>query len=293
MKSAIHRFLTYMEQERGCAENTLLAYGADLQQFAQVLTKGGARATSPAALGSDSLSGYGEWLAQQGYQGSTVSRKMAAVRSFLSYLNEWEGLENAQLVDELHSPPTQSKEPRVLSQKEASDLLSAPARFEHPRALRDRAILELLYATGLRAAEVVALTLDDVDLALGIIFRTPTRDQPVPLGGAAEAMRQYLQKGRPHLARNPQIRAYFLSQRGQSLSRQGLWLIVKRWSEAAGLGRDISPHTLRHTLIRNLLEKGKTRKEVQHFLGLSSPNAIRMGRKTQAEENRGDQTWNS
>ncbi|KPK89584.1 MAG: hypothetical protein AMJ88_17350 [Anaerolineae bacterium SM23_ 63] len=277
MDNAILRFLTHLDEKRGCAENTIQAYRADLQQFSHVVLASETRTITPDVLSPDTLAGYVRWLLEQGYQPATVSRKIAAVRSFLNYLRDFEELSPPHYVDELISPPPQRQEPRVLSQVETEALLQAPTRFDNPRAIRDRAILEFILATGFRAAEVIQLRLEDVDLSRKEVYRPQSRDRPIPLGSAEESMRIYITKSRPHMVRNPRENAFFLNQRGQGFSRQGLWLVVKRWAEIAGLGSDVSPQTLRHTLTKNLLEKGKSRREVQRFLGLSSPNAIWIG----------------
>jgi integrase/recombinase XerD len=165
-----------------------------------------------------------------------------------------------------------------LNHEEIAAILHSPTESEHPRGLRDRAILAFLYATGFRAAEVVDLKLEDVDLSQGIVFRPATQNRSVPLGLAQGSMLDYLRKGRPQLVRDPHVQALFLNQRGQPLSRQGLWLVVKRWAKAAGVKGRVSPQTLRHTVAQNLLEEGKSRKEVLEFLDLSSPNSLWFGR---------------
>jgi integrase/recombinase XerD len=277
MENAILRFLTHLDEKRGCAENTIQAYRADLQQFSHVVLVSETRTITPDMLRHDTLSRYVGWLLEQGYQPATVSRKIAAVRSFLNYLRDFEEISPPQFTDELISPPTPRREPRVLSRAETEALLQAPAKVDNPRAIRDRAILEFILATGFRAAEVIELRLEDIDLSRKEVYRPRSRDRPVPLGSAEESMRTYVSKSRPHMVRNPRENILFLNQRGQGFSRQGLWLVVKRWAEVAGLGSDVSPQTLRHTLTKNLLEEGKSRREVQHFLGLSSPNAIWTG----------------
>ena len=274
MYNAIGRFLNYIREERSCAQNTIQAYRTDLEQLNRVIS---ARKGEPASLGSltaESLSDYVHWLMQQGYEVTTVSRKIAAVRSFINYLNTYEGKVEPGLSEELRSPPNPRRQPHTLSREETIALLEAPAKFDHPRALRDRAILELLYATGFRAAEVVNLRLEDVNLNRREVYLSSSTDAPIPLGAATVAMHHYLKRGRPHLVRKPQVQTFFLNQRGQKFSRQGLWLVVKRWAAVAGLSHDVSPQTVRNTLIQNLLSEGKTRKEVQQFLRLSSPNAI-------------------
>jgi integrase/recombinase XerD len=274
MENTIRRFFTHLVDAQGCTENTILAYQADLQQLNRVLGVSLGEPTSLEMLEPEHLQGYVTWLLQQGYQPATISRKMAAVRSFLKYVNKYEGIVTPQLSERLHYPPSPRKRPNVLSNEEVTALLAAPSKLDNPRILRDRAILFFISATGFRASDVVNLQLKDVNFVEEVVFRPPAREHFVPLGAASEPMRQYLENGRPHLARNPLVRAFFINQRGQSLSRQGLWLVVKRWAVVAGLGGEISPHTLRHTLAQNMLNQGKSRKEVQQFLGLSSPNAI-------------------
>jgi integrase/recombinase XerD len=274
MEDANRRFLAYLEQERGCAENTILAYQADLNQFRQVILTGRNIGTTPEALTGDHLKSYVNWLNKQGYQPTTVSRKIASVRSFLAYMISHEKLPALHLLKQVPSPSSPRRKPRVLSKKELNALLKAPSKIDSPRAKRDHAILSLLYATGLRAAEVIDINIGDVNVNQGVILPLGNRSRTIALGPASMPVRTYAKDSRPHLARNPQVQAFFLNQRGQRLSRQGLWLVVKRWSAEAGLSDDISPHTLRHTMVRDLLVRGKSRQEIQKLLGLSSPSAI-------------------
>lgn len=278
MEGAIRRFLTHLDQEREAAENTILAYEADLRQLESVLQSVSNERVMPEDFDQQAIHTYSTWLNRQGYRPSTVSRKMAAVRSFLEYLATEEQVVVSDLVEELNPPSIPRREPRVLTRGEIERLLQSPAGSQNPRRIRDHAILNLLYATGLRATEAIALNLEDVDPLRGLILGAPNRDQPLSLGRALLPVRRYLKEGRPGLVRSQQERAFLLNQRGKRLSRQGLWLVVKRWAEAADLGDDVSPHTLRHTRTQNLLSRGKSKREVQTFLGLSSPNAIYIGR---------------
>jgi integrase/recombinase XerD len=278
VEDAIRRFLSWLEVTRGSAGNTLLAYRADLKQFQQVLSGLDGNSNDANLVSSQQVAGFVDWLSHQGYRPATISRKMAAVRSFLTYLHKEEGMAEAQLLTELRPGPAPRRRPRVLDSREVGELLAMPGKHDSPRALRDAAILSILYATGLRAADLVALTVDDVDLAQARVARPAPENGKIPLGLSADPVRRYLTHGRPHLARSSDEGALFLNQRGRRLSRQGLWLVVKRWARACGLGADVSPHTLRHTLAHHLLSEGKTRREVQMRLGLSSPNAIRVQR---------------
>jgi integrase/recombinase XerD len=277
MEDAIRRFLGHLEAVRGSSPNTLLAYRADLRQMASAVSSRLGRPAALADLSSALLEGYVGWLMQHGYRATTVSRKMAAARSFLDYLVREEGLTETSLGAVLRPPPTPRHQPRVLGPDEVNTLLAAPAVQRTPRGLRDAAILALLYSTGMRASEAVSLRVEDIDLGRGLVFRRHSNgqeDQSLPLGAALEPLRRYLAEGRSQLARNPDVPSLFLNQRGKNLSRQGLWLVIKRWAAACGLESAISPHTLRHTVAQHLLDSGKTRRHVQEFLGLSSPNTL-------------------
>lgn len=290
MEDAVRQFLTHLEVDRRCAANTLLAYRADLSQLVQALSKRLGRPAERADLTPAALSSYVSWLSAQGYRATTVSRKMAAVRSFLEHLGRREAVDTAALLSALRSPPAPKQRPRVLTPDEVRALLTAPERLKTPRGQRDMAVLALLYATGMRASEVVNLRVEDIDLARGVVFRrgpAANDDQALALGVAVEPVRRYLHEGRPQLARKPDEPALFLNQRGQHLSRQGLWLVIKRWATASGLEDEISPHTLRHSLANHLLESGKTRRQVQHLLGLSSPNALGRGGREPSKDGSG------
>jgi integrase/recombinase XerD len=278
MQTAILRFLTFLREQRGSADNTILAYRTDLQQMDHVISEGEAEPVTLQSLDRQKIRRYVDWLNARGYRPATVARKMAAVRSFLDFLGAQDEPISSELMLELQSPPAPRRRPRVLSKEEVERLLSAPAKRESPHGLRDAAILALLYVTGLRAAEAVGLRLDEVDLSEGVIRRADTDGPVLKLGDSLKTLRRYLEKGRPHLSSNTNERALFLNQRGQSLSRQGLWLVVKRWAHETGLGADVSPYSLRHTLAHHMLSDGRSRREVQELLGLSSPNVLRVGK---------------
>ncbi len=154
-------------------------------------------------------------------------------------------------------------------------MLQAPSGLPGARDIRDAAILALVYATGLRAAEAVELTVHDIELERGVLDRPKSEADPLPLGIAYHPVERYIKEGRPQLLRNRGEPTLFLNQRGEGLTRQGLWLVVKKWAEVCGLSEDVSPYTLRHSLTRHLLQSGRSRREVQELLGLSSPNTLR------------------
>jgi integrase/recombinase XerD len=276
MRAAIDRFLSYLKDERGCAENTILAYSTDVRQFEQVIAANAGAPVDPEDLKPAMVASYARWLEGQGYRPSTVSRKMAASRAFLIYLEQQEGVISPSTYAVLHPPPAPRTLPQTLSKEQIKRLLEAPAQTGTPRGLRDAAILGLLYVGGLRASEAVGTDIEDVDLPDGNFRRGGPDPVTLSLGVAFEPMGEYLRAGRPYLVKDDKQQALFLNLRGKRLSRQGLWLVVKRWSAAEGFSVDISPHTLRHSLIRHLLDEGKSKRDIQHMLGLSSPNAIRV-----------------
>ncbi len=276
MRAAIDRFLSYMKHEKGAAENTLLAYSTDVHQFEQVLNASAGSPVKPEELKPTMVANYARWLDGQGYRPATVSRKMAASRAFLIFLEQQEGSVSSSTYAVLHPPTAPRTRPRTLSREQVHNLLEAPTQTGTPRGLRDAAILGLLYVGGLRASEAVESNMQNIDLADGKYLRDAGDPVAVNLGIALDPMQLYLRAGRPYLVKDEMEQALFLNLRGKRLSRQGLWLVVKRWAAAEGFGSDISPHTLRHSLIRHLLDDGKSKRDIQQMLGLSSPNAIRV-----------------
>lgn len=273
MLEAIQKYLSYMEHEEGSAKNTILAYKNDLMQFQRYIHEAGGHTVRPENFSEDAVGIYVARVSEKGYRSSTIYRKLAAVRSFLDFLREQGLLVMSSMSEQLRISPTQRKVPHVLSKAEITKLLQGPAKLDSPLALRDRAILELIYGTGYRVGDIISLKLEDISFDQNLI-QSATRI--THMGESLEAIKEYVNNGRPHLARDHEESAIFLNQRGKGLTRQGLWLIVKRWSKEAELGEDVSPHTLRHSLVAHLLEEGRTVKEVQMKLGLKSPNSIRI-----------------
>lgn len=275
MDEAIEVFLHQLQTKHGRAKNTVLAYRADLRQFSAALNGITGQRITLSDISGDLLTRYAAWLGTRGYRPATLSRKMAAVRSFLESYSVSGSESVHDLAEALRPPPAPRRQPRLLSTVEVDQLLAAPLRSGSPRNLRDGALLAVLYATGLRAADAVGLRLSDLDLTEGRLRRTSDDGGWMPLGSALPVLRRYVEEARPLLAQDHEVSAVFVNQRGRPLSRQGLWLIVKHWAEDTGLGDKVSPHSLRHALIQHLLAGGKSRRDIQHILGLRSPNAIR------------------
>ena len=276
MENAIRRFLAYLELDCRATANTILAYKTDLSQFSTFL---GSRLESSApieALQIANLKNYRMWLEGRGYAPSTIARKLASMRSFLIFMNERESIECQQALDALQAPSQPRQRPRVLEESEVHAIFEEVQTAQTTRSLRDWAILALLESTGMRASEIVALRLSDFDLDRDCVNRPPQRASEIPLGDSAEVVRNYIENGRPNLLRDSHEDSCFLNLRGQALTRQGLWLVVKNWARAAGVKGDISPHTFRHSVAKKWLQAGKSHQEVQQLLGLSSPNTLRI-----------------
>jgi integrase/recombinase XerD len=263
-------FLAYLELERGLSRNTLEAYRNDLQQFGAWLSD---RGSSALDVTYAELTAFVGRLADGDGKGrvaapATVQRKVACLRSFYRHLRR-EGLLDRDPTAELRAPRGGNKLPQVLSRAEVKRLLESP-RGTEPRALRDRALLELMYACGLRASEAIGLEVSDLDLDEGILRARGKgpKERLVPIGReAVSAARAYLQRGRPVLVGDRAEDRVFVNSRGGGLTRQGLYKIVQRHAAHAGLQGKMSPHTLRHTFATHLLAGGCDLRSVQEMLG--------------------------
>ncbi|MCK5052961.1 MAG: tyrosine-type recombinase/integrase [Anaerolineales bacterium] len=284
MKLSIRQYLDELQNERSASGHTISAYSTDLNQFYSVLASYLGMPLAPDALTPSAITHYVDWLQAQGYRPATVSRKLAAARSYLEFISGQGFVDVRRFRKLLKGPALGRTQPRTLSKPELDRLLLAPRKNFSPGAIRDAAILSLLYETGLRATDMVRLRMTDVDLANGRLRRPPDRGRWYLIPESLELLKLYLSDGRPQFARNIVENVLFLNQRGQGLSRQGLWLVVKRWAAVSELEGSLSPHTLRHSRASHMLEEGNSRREVQTLLGLSSPNAVRIHRRRSGNE---------
>ena len=264
-------FLAYLEFERGLSRNTLEAYRSDLLQFGRFLE---ARELTAATAGAADVSEFLTGLAEGDGNGrpaaspATVHRKAACLRSFYRHLRR-EGVRDSDPTAAISGPRRGQRMPKVLNRDEVSRLLAQPTGSE-PTALRDRALLELMYACGLRASEAIGLDVRDLDLEAGVLRARGkgSKERVVPVGRAAlEAVRVYLERGRAGLLRGRLEAKLFVNFRGEPLTRQGLYKIVRRHAATAGLEDRMSPHTLRHTFATHLLAGGCDLRSVQEMLG--------------------------
>ncbi|MEA2379347.1 MAG: integrase/recombinase XerD [Thermoleophilaceae bacterium] len=263
-------FLAYLEFERGLSRNTLEAYRGDLLQLGRFLATREVSAldAGPGDVG-DFLSSLAAGDADHApVSPATIHRKSACLRSFYRHLRR-EGLRESDPTATLSAPRRSRKLPQVLTRGEVERLLSQP-RGTDSHALRDRALLELMYASGLRASEAIGLELGDVDLEERVLRARGkgSKERLVPIGQAAlRALATYLERGRPELVKNSVEGHMFVNFRGGQLTRQGLYKIVRRHALTAGLADRMSPHTLRHTFATHLLAGGCDLRSVQEMLG--------------------------
>jgi integrase/recombinase XerD len=263
-------FLGYLELERGLSRNTLEAYRSDLAQFGDFL---GRRGLDPLEVAPIDLAAFISELAE-GHDGrppvapATLQRKIACLRSFYRHLRRDQIL-TEDPTSELRPPRSPARLPNVLTRDEVARLLAQP-RGSDPAVLRDRALLETMYACGLRASEAIGLELSELDLETGILRARGkgSKERIVPIGSKAIAtLRAYLERGRPALVGLRDEPHVFVNQRGAGLSRQGLYKIVQRHAKSAGLEDRMSPHTLRHTFATHLLAGGCDLRSLQEMLG--------------------------
>jgi integrase/recombinase XerD len=276
VEDSLNLFFRHLVLEKGRSKNTLIAYKIDLGQFLAVLQEQLEGTLLPEDLSQELLSTFQQWLNAKRYKPSTINRKWAAIRAYLEFLQLEGYISSTNLMDTVDMQSVERSIPVVLSREEVERLLAAPTAKDNPLARRDSAILALMYNVGLRATDVVSLTLGELDIERGLVRSPWSATGLITITNCIDPVRTYLFHGRPHLARDPDEQALFLNQRGTGLSRQGLWLIVKRWVDAANIEAKVTPHTLRHSLAKHLLDSGWSLKEVQQKLGLKSPNSIRI-----------------
>ena len=270
MHTAIESFLNYLSVERGMSQHTLAAYLSDLGQLAAFLASTGV--DDWADVTPDDTAGFMDDLNERSYASSTKARKVAAMRSLFRFLKE-ERMIATNPTDELRSPRVGRPLPKALRPEEVDRLLTGAAGDSQPDGLRDYAMLELMYACGLRVSELVGLDLGDVDLDSGTVrcFGKGAKERVVPLHDTAvSAIERYLVSGRPELALPRGGDALFLNRKGQRLTRQGFWLRLRRCATAAGIESRITPHMLRHSFATHLLHGGASLRHVQELLGHAS-----------------------
>lgn len=272
MKKDIERFLAYVKAEKGLSDNTYYAYQNDLSQMQAFFeAEARERGVMPDWLNmdKDAVLRYLLNLQEKRYAATTRARKLAAARSFFKFLT-LEGIITEDPTQNLESLSVGRSLPKPISLAQVRALLEQPARLNTPEAKRDTAMLQLLYATGMRVSELMSLNQEDVNLVDGEVraFGKGRKERVIPVHDqASRAVEDYLTNARPRLVRNKTERALFLNRRGQRLTRQGFWQILKQHARAAGIAVPVTPHTLRHSFATHMLSGGADLRAVQELLG--------------------------
>lgn len=267
MDQYLDLFINYLKVERGLSDNTLSAYSRDLNAYLDYLVDS-AGITNPDMIRQSQVLTYLGVLKQNGLSPRSRARCLSALRTFHRFLQreKYSDLDPTALID---SPRSLQALPKLLSQSQVEALLDAPSG-EDQLSLRDRAMLETLYATGMRVSELVGLRLVDLKLDIGCLnaFGKGSKQRLIPLGEVAlEILRDYLQNGRPKLQKQVVCEQVFLNRFGKSMSRQGFWKNLKRYAQQAGINHEVYPHMLRHSFATHLLEHGADLRAVQTMLG--------------------------
>lgn len=266
MEQLLDQFLNYLTVERGLSPNTLDSYSRDLIKYLDYLSTKGIKDISKT---SDlTVISFIATLKNGGLSNRSVARNLTSIRMFYRFLTEDHHINNNPTLN-IETPKRELRLPQVLSIEEVDVLLQQPDSSTS-LGLRDAAFLELLYATGLRASEIISLALNDINLEAGylIAYGKGSKERLIPIGEVAQNLiKKYLKNSRPTLLKNKQSHHLFTTRSGKSMTRQGFWKLIKKYALAAGIRKKITPHTLRHSFATHLLERGADLRSVQMMLG--------------------------
>ncbi len=258
-------FLTYIKEEKNATENTYASYRRDLDAYFSFLIAQGKR--DPLVASKDTLNAYLIYLQDSGKSENTIARNLSSIRSFYQYLMI-QGKISENPAKNIKYHITDRKLPDILTAEEVNLLLDQPQCIT-PKGFRDKAMLELLYATGMKVTELVDLEIHDVNTHLGVIHCTGSNGgRMVPMyKTAAKALEEYIVRIRPLMVDSKENTALFVNTNGARLTRQGFWKIIKAYAQSAGINKDITPQTIRHSFASHLLENGADMKAIQEMLG--------------------------
>lgn len=275
MLDLIHAYDNYLTKVKQASSNTVSSYLRDIRQFSQWLQCYGE--TDILGVSQLNISGYLDHLREQGKSGATISRVLASLKNFYSYLVTTGFLEISPVSGDIHVDRGEKKLPQILTGKEVELLLAQPSASD-AKGLRDKAMLEVMYATGVRVSELIDLDVDDVNLELGILKCSgPKKSRSIPLYPAAlRALSVYVKEVRFTMLADPSEKALFVNIGGARMSRQGFWKILKFYQVKAGIEKEITPHTLRHSFAVHLLENGADLGSLQELMGHSDISSTQM-----------------
>lgn len=267
MEKEISAFITYLHNVKNTSNNTELSYKRDLEKVQHFMFSRGI--TEAKDVTAQDLSDYVKYLEDNQFAAATVSRNIASLKAFYHYMLQ-EGLVGEDIAENLKAPKIEKKVPSIMSPDEVVRLLEQPSG-DSPKEIRDKAMLELLYATGIRVTELITLKFSDVNMQMNFILcRDRSKERIIPFGAAAKnALVKYLDGTREEMLENKASDVLFVNCSGQPMSRQGFWKLIKYYAKKADIKADITPHTLRHSFAAHLVENGADLRSVQEMLGHS------------------------
>lgn len=266
MDKQIKLFLEFIQNDKKLSSNTLQSYKRDILQYQNYIDK---NKLNYLKIDTEQLNKYLKSLSKVGKKPSTISRNLATIRAFYQFLVRTKKIKKDP-TDGVHSPKVEKKIPSVLTAKEVELLLEQPKNIDL-KGIRDKAMLEFAYATGMRVTEIISLNIDDVNVEESYVTcNTGNKKRNIPLGSISlQALVDYIEKARPVLIKAENDKALFVNINGKRLTRQGFWKIVKYYKEQAHISKDITPHVLRHSFATHLLRNGADLKSIQTMLGHS------------------------
>lgn len=267
MEKEIGAFITYLHNVKNTSGNTEMSYKRDLEKVSHFMESRGIHETKE--VKAQDLADYVKFLEDSKFAAATVSRNIASLKAFYHYLVQ-EGVVEEDISDKLKAPKIEKKAPEIMTPDEVVRLLEQPSG-DSPKEIRDKAMLELLYATGIRVTELITLKLSDVNMQMSFILcRDRNKERIIPFGAAAKnALARYLDGTREEMLENKKSEVLFANCSGQPMSRQGFWKLIKHYAKKADIQADITPHTLRHSFAAHLVENGADLRSVQEMLGHS------------------------
>ena len=272
MTNEIQEFITYLRNDKKSSANTEASYRRDLQKAAAFFAQ--QQITDVREITSTNIRSYLLYLEKQNFSSATVSRNVASLHAFFHFLFKARKIEEDPS-EKLHPPKVEKKMPVTLSVAQVDKLMKQP-NLETVKGIRDRAMLELLYATGIRVSELINLTLSDVNLQLNFII-CHDRERMIPFGDAArKSLQLYLGSARPRLVEGTDCQYLFPNCSGKQMSRQGFWKLLKGYAMDAGIQEDITPHTLRHSFAAHLIQNGANVRDVQQMMGHSDVSTTQL-----------------
>lgn len=267
MERDIQAFISYLQTVKKASDNTIMSYGRDLKKFQDYFT--GQGISDVRQITQTNLNSYVLYLEKMKFTPSTVSRNIASIKAFYHFLFKQRIIED-DISDMLKAPKIEKKMPGIMTMQQVSDLMEQPGD-NTPKQLRDKAMLELMYATGIRVSELITLKMSDLNMQMGfLVCSDGSKQRVIPFGNKARsALLAYMEKGREALMVQSDCQALFLNCYGEEMSRQGFWKLIKYYAKQAGIEEEITPHTLRHSFAAHLVENGADLRSVQEMMGHS------------------------